>query len=198
MSHSSEKRWDQVAAKAEEAAVKMVDSLLHVESIYQDLLELYAYVGSTAQALADQLFKETWQNRSTPGLQAQMTVDVTAGAVTAVAITQGGTGYVDAVGYQLTVSGGANDAIISYDVVGGVITNAAVVAGGSTYPDGAGQVVNGIPAPNPVPDTEANAEEVAKAQDLIDVMTSVHELYQAADNVPVGAEDRFAKMRRFT
>ncbi len=55
--------------------------------------------------------------------------------------------------------------------------------------------------PDPVgaPDvfeTEANASEVAKAQDAIDAMTSLHELYQAATNVATAQEDRILDLRR--
>jgi len=55
------------------------------------------------------------------------------------------------------------------------------------------------PIGNPgVLDTEANSEEVAKATDLINAVTALHELYQAATNVSVSQEDRFAQLRRMT
>ena len=55
------------------------------------------------------------------------------------------------------------------------------------------------PIGNPgVLDTEANVVEVAKATDLINAVTSMHELYQAATNVSVAQEDRFAQMRRMS
>lgn len=55
------------------------------------------------------------------------------------------------------------------------------------------------PIGNPgVLDTEANAEEVAKAQDLINAVTAMHQLYQAADNVSVTQADRFASLRRMS
>lgn len=56
---------------------------------------------------------------------------------------------------------------------------------------------NRVITPN-VFDTEANASEVAKAQDLIAAMTSLHELHQAADNQAVVQGDRFSALRRFT
>lgn len=55
------------------------------------------------------------------------------------------------------------------------------------------------PIGNPgVLDTEANANEVQKATDLINAVTSMHELYQAANNVSVAQEDRFAQLRRMS
>ena len=55
------------------------------------------------------------------------------------------------------------------------------------------------PIGNPgVFDTEANATEVAKAQAAIDAVTAMHQLYQAADNVAVTQDDRFAALRRMS
>lgn len=55
------------------------------------------------------------------------------------------------------------------------------------------------PIGNPgVLDSQANAEEVAKAQDLIAAVTAMHQLYQAADNVSVSQSDRFAALRRMS
>ena len=55
------------------------------------------------------------------------------------------------------------------------------------------------PIGNPgVLDTEANANEVQKAGDLVAAVTALHELYQAANNVSVTQEDRFALMRRMS
>jgi len=45
-------------------------------------------------------------------------------------------------------------------------------------------------------ETEANASEVQIAQDAIDAMTAIHDLYEAATNQTVAAEDRLAKLRR--
>ena len=128
--HTSEKRWRNnqnpdsgtgVSLLVQNAAETVISGLSTAEIMYQDLLELYAFVGGTAQLLADQLFYEDWVNRES-------------------------------------------------DPIG-----------------------------NPgVLDTEANAAEVTKATDLINAVTAMHELYQAADNVVVAQEDRFAQMRRMS
>lgn len=47
-------------------------------------------------------------------------------------------------------------------------------------------------------ETEANAEELAKTQDLFDAITAVHELHQCADNQIVAQEDRYAQLRRMS
>lgn len=197
MSHTSEKRWPEVADIASNAAKLMVDGLLEAESQYQDLLELYAYCGNTAQGLADQLFIDVWQIRSVPGTPASITIDVAAGTITDAFLQSGGAGYTDGTGFQYVIDGGDGDGVLSYDVVAGAITNVLVVTGGGTYPDGLGQTAN-VPSPSPVFDTQANAAEVQLAQDLIDAMTAIHEIYQAADNGIVGQEDRLVQMRRFT
>jgi hypothetical protein len=55
------------------------------------------------------------------------------------------------------------------------------------------------PIGNPgVLDTQANAAELAKAQDVVDAITAAHELYQAADNQTVAQEDRLAQLRRMS
>ena len=55
------------------------------------------------------------------------------------------------------------------------------------------------PIGNPgVLDTQANATEVEKAQAAVDAVTSLHELYQAANNVAVTQEDRAAALRRMS
>lgn len=128
--HTSEKRWRNnqtndsgtgVSILVNQAAGVIVNGLSDAEIMYQDLQELYVYVGSTAQLLADQLFYEDWVGRES-------------------------------------------------DPIG-----------------------------NPgVLDTQANAEEVAKATDLVNAVTAMHELYQAANNVAVTQEDRFAQLRRMT
>jgi hypothetical protein len=128
--HTSEKRWRNnqnndsgtgVSILVNAAVETVINGLTDAETMYQDLLELYAYVGNTAQLLADQLFFENWSVRES-------------------------------------------------DPIG-----------------------------NPgVLDTEANAAEVAKATDLINAVTAMHELYQAANNVAVAQEDRFAQLRRMS
>ena len=128
--HSSEKRWKSnqtnnsgtgVSVLVNNAAESVIIALTQAETMYQDLLELYAYAGNTAQLLADQLFFEEWSVRES-------------------------------------------------DPIG-----------------------------NPgVLDTQANAAEVEKATDLINAVTAMHELYQAANNVVTTQEDRFAQLRRMT
>ena len=128
--HTSEKRWRNnqnndsgtgISILVNQAAGVVINGLTDAETMYQDLQELYAFVGGTAQLLADQLFLEDWEGRES-------------------------------------------------DPIG-----------------------------NPgVLDTEANAAEVAKATDLVNAVTAMHELYQAANNVIVSQEDRFAQLRRMT
>lgn len=128
--HTSEKRWRNnqtndsgtgISLLVNSAAVTVIDGLINAETMYQDLLELYTYVGSTAQLLADQLFYEDWVVRES-------------------------------------------------DPIG-----------------------------NPgVLDTQANPVEVAKATDLINAVTAMHELYEAGTNGVVTQEDRFAQLRRMS
>lgn len=128
--HTSEKRWGNnqtntsgtgVSVLVSSAAQTVINSLTDAETMYQDLLELYTYAGSTAQLLADQLFYEQWSGRESDPI--------------------------------------ANPGVL---------------------------------------DTQANANEVAMATDLINAVTAMHELYQAATNVVVTQEDRFAQLRRMT
>lgn len=117
MSHTSTTRWSDLNTLVSEAASNMATQLFRTEETYQDLLEVFAYNGNTAQGLADQLFFDEWSVRETvPG----------------------------------------------------------------------------------TPDTEANAREVALAQDAIDTMTAIHDLWLAANNGTVTAADRLASLRRFT
>ncbi len=113
--HTSEKRWGDSSSQVTAVSTNIRNHLQLGEESYQELLELWAYVGSTAQGLADQLFFEIWSTRET------------------------------------------------------------------------------IPG---TPDTQANAAEVAKAQDLIDAITSVHQLYEAANNIATTQSDRFSELRR--
>ena len=128
--HTSEKRWrnnqnnDAGVGMSElvtESCNGILSALEEAENKYQDMLELYVYVGSTAQLLADQLFYEDWVSRES-------------------------------------------------DPIG-----------------------------NPgVLDTEANTVEVAKATDLINAVTAMHEIYGAANNVATTTSDRFAELRRMS
>jgi len=128
--HTSEKRWRSnqnndagvgVSELVTESCNGVINGLEEAETKYLDMLELYTYVGATAQLLADQLFYEDWVSRES-------------------------------------------------DPIG-----------------------------NPgVLDTQANAAEVAKATDLINAVTAMHEIYQAANNVVTTQEDRFAQLRRMS
>lgn len=198
MAHSSEMRWQLFADQVAQVASQVKENIIFGENAYQELLELFQYTGSTAQGLADQLFKEIWEARSTPGVQAEITYDVVGAVVTGVTIVQAGTGYTDGTGYTLSVTGGNSDAVISYDVVGGSLTNALVDAAGTGYTDGAGQAMDNEPAPGVVFDTQASALEVSMTQDAIDAMTAAHQLYEAATNVVVAQADRLASLRRMS
>ena len=196
--HTSEYRWADVSAAATQVTQNLVEALQEGKNHYEDLVELYTYCGSTAQGLADQLFKEVWEARSTPGDQANISIDVASGSLTGVTVNDGGSGYDDGTDYLYSVPGGAGDAVIRYDVVAGAVTNATVDNAGTTYTDGLGQSLPNFPAPGLVFDTQANAEEVSMAQDLIDALTAINDLFGAADNVVTPQEDRFTQMRRFT
>jgi hypothetical protein len=209
--HTSEKRWYRnqnptgnvsIADQVQDSAVNVIHGLNAAESMFGEMQELFAFAGSTMQGLADQLFYEKWSVRSSPGVQAVLTVDVVAGAVTAAAISVAGTSYVDGTGYTIaltgTAGGGDGAAVLSYDVVAGVVTNIAVDAPGTTYTNGAGQPVTETPAPGNVFETEANASELGMAQDAFDAVTAMHELYQAMTNVVVAQEDRLAQLRRMS
>lgn len=128
--HTSEKRWrnnqtqDSGTGVSELISINsetVITSLESAEALYLEMQELYQYCGGTAQGLADQLFREDWENRES-------------------------------------------------DPIG-----------------------------NPgVYDTEANAIEVEKAQAAIDAVAAMHQLYQAANNVAVTQDDRFAPLRRMS
>ena len=205
--HTSEKRWyqsqnpngnDSVADAVQVAAKDVIAALEAAESMYGEMQELYSYAGGTMQGLADQLFKEKWEARTQAGVQAELTFNVTAGAVTAVTIVEAGTGYPDGLGYTLPVLGGNADAVISYDVANGSLTNAAVDTAGTGYTDGDNQVMTNEPAPGEVPETQANAIELVMTQDAFDAVTAMHELYQAMTNNVVAQEDRLAQLRRMS
>ncbi len=63
MSHSSEKRWDEVSQQVAAAAQNVRDQLQAGEEVYQRLTEVYDFSGGSAQALADQLYREVWSTR---------------------------------------------------------------------------------------------------------------------------------------
>ena len=128
--HTSEKRWRRnqnsvfgnagVSELAQELCKQMIKALDASQTAFFELSELYNYVGSTIQGLADQLFFEDWSTR-----------------------------LVD-------------------------------------------------PQVPSVFETEANAEEVFKAQDLFNAITALNELHQCASSVAVAQEDRYAQLRRMS
>jgi hypothetical protein len=70
--HTSEKRWRRnqtstsgqgISEETASMASSVVSVLLQAEQLYLEMLELYQYVGSTPQGLANQLFKEDWISR---------------------------------------------------------------------------------------------------------------------------------------
>ena len=205
--HTSEKRWyrdqnpngnDSIADQVQEHARIVIHELNRAEAMFAEMQELYTYCGSTMQGLADQLFKEKWEARTEAGVNAVVTVDVSGGVITGAAITTAGTGYTDGTGYTLTVAGGNADGVISYDVVSGSVTNVAVDTAGTGYTDGLGQTVTNFPVAGQVPETQANATELAMTQDAFDAVTAMHDLYQAMTNVAVPQEDRLAQLRRMS
>ncbi len=120
-------------------------------------------------------------------------------SITAATISNAGTGYTDG-NYQLiNVQAPENgNGVLNYTVSGGVVTSVSVASGGQNYTPGLGKTVANFPLAGGVSDTQANAEEVAKAQAAFDAITALHELYQAADNQVVAQEDRLAQIRRMT
>ena len=210
--HTSEKRWRRnqnttfgnfgVSEQASAACEKMIDALETGRAAFNELQELYAYAGGTVQDLADQLFKEDWEARSSQGTQAVITVDVTGGVVSTPAVTVAGTGYTDGTGYTLllvlTAGGGDGTAELTYDVVSGAVTNPSISIAGTTYNNGTDITVQETPAPGLVYETQANAEELSKAQDLFDAITALNELYGAANNQVTVQEDRFSQLRRMS
>lgn len=120
-------------------------------------------------------------------------------SITAAAISNAGTGYTDG-NYQLenVKAPGNGNGILNYTVSSGSVTAVSIVSGGQNYVPGTSKAVINFPLAGVVSETTANAEEVAKAQAAFDAITALHELYQAASNVSVPAEDRLAQIRRMT
>lgn len=57
MPHSRNVRWDSIESVLTEQATAVVKAVEAAESAYQDLQELYAFAGGTAQLLANQLYE---------------------------------------------------------------------------------------------------------------------------------------------
>ena len=210
--HTSEKRWRSgqnttfghlgVSEQAQAICQQMVAALDDSKTAFNELSEIYTYAGGTVQLLADQLFKEDWEARSTQGTQAVITVDVAGGIVATPAVSVAGTGYTDGTGFTLnlvlTAGGGDGTAELTYDVVSGAVTNPSITIGGTTYNNGTDIVVQETPAAGLVYETQANAEELGKAQDLFDAITALNEIHGAASNLVTTQEDRFAQLRRMS
>jgi len=210
--HTSEKRWRTgqntvegnlgVSEQAQAVCQQMVAALDDSKAAFNELSEMYAFAGGTVQLLADQLFKEDWEARSTQGTQAVITVDVAGGIVATPAVSVAGTGYTDGTGFTLnlvlTAGGGDGTAELAYDVVSGAVTNPSITVAGTTYNNGTDIVVQETPAAGQVFETQANAEELGKAQDLFDAITALNELHGAASNLATTQEDRFAQLRRMS
>ncbi len=80
MPHTSEKRWSDVSSQVSTAAQNVRDHLLAAEEDYQQLQELFAFVGATAQGLADQLFVDDWKFRESDPIVSPGVFDTEANA----------------------------------------------------------------------------------------------------------------------
>lgn len=78
MAHTIEKRWsgfrkpdgsveEGVNKKVGDMSLKVLEAILDGEELFQQLQEMWTFVGGTDQAMADQLFKEVWSVRDTDG-----------------------------------------------------------------------------------------------------------------------------------
>lgn len=57
MAHSSDARWDEISKRVAAVAAGVVSVLQNAEEEYQELLEIYQYVGGTDTLFAGQLFE---------------------------------------------------------------------------------------------------------------------------------------------
>ena len=85
MSHSSEKRWNELAAKVANISATLVEQLGYAEEQYQQMQEVYTYAGGTATDLAALLFKEEIEVAGSPFTPTQEQIDKAADAVAAMA-----------------------------------------------------------------------------------------------------------------
>ena len=78
MAHTREKRWSSYRAAdgsiekgvndtVGEVSERVIKSLLEGEELFQQLTEMWTFAGGTDQAMADQLFKDSWINRDSDG-----------------------------------------------------------------------------------------------------------------------------------
>jgi len=87
--HTSEKRWRRnqtsvsgqgISDQTQQMAANVVNTLLEAEQLYLEMLELYSFVGNTAQGLADQLFYEDWVDRESDPIGNPGVLDTAANA----------------------------------------------------------------------------------------------------------------------
>ena len=208
---TGEKRWRHgmntedpsggVSETVKELSLGMVKALNDSETAFAEMQELYTYAGGTIQDLANLLFKEDIEARKSPGTNAQLTVDInTDGGLEAVTIVNAGSGYKDG-NYTFTVSvtdGLGSGGSVDYAVSNGSVSSASIRTAGTGYTGAGTSTVINFPLAGLVSDTSANVEEVAKTQAAFDAVTAMHELYLAASNQTVAAEDRLAQLRRMT
>lgn len=57
MSHSSQKRWDDIEREVTGVCVQMSDLLNHGEEVYRRLLEVWLYAGNSLEGFAGLLFQ---------------------------------------------------------------------------------------------------------------------------------------------
>lgn len=57
MAHSSDAKWEEIAARVSSVAGGIVSVLQNAEEEYQELLEIYQYAGGTDTLFAAQLFE---------------------------------------------------------------------------------------------------------------------------------------------
>lgn len=148
--YTGEKRWNETSALAQGVCVDMIKSLTAAEAAYSELQELYGYAGGTVQLLADLLFTDEIAQRTSPGTNAVITVDVpttkaqidfgttAGGVVDSVAIVDGGAGYTEGGTLNITLASDAGfvagtEAVIAYTVSNGVINGVSITDGGDGY-----------------------------------------------------------------
>lgn len=100
MAHTREKRWATrrspdgaqliygVNDSVGEAAKKVLEALSDAEELFQQLTEMVAFAGPGMQAVADQLFKETWEARGDTQASAEEVAMVQDAALAATALHQ--------------------------------------------------------------------------------------------------------------
>ena len=155
--YTGEKRWRNgmnplapnsgVSELTKQVCTEMIGSLTNAEAAYAELLELYQFAGGTIQGLADLLFKEDIEARTTPGTNAILSVSITDGKLDSISIDNAGTGYVDG-NYQLSnvvVEGAQGGAVINYTVVSGSVSSVTIVSEGNGYVDISSAIISNFP-----------------------------------------------------